>query len=106
MNQSDYRPVDKILGIVLLVYFIFGACCGGAFLGGGSILAGIGANQARVAGTADSAIPLAAAGGLLMLLGILIIGAYFLNLAGAVGVMKSRRWGFILTAILTGFTAL
>jgi hypothetical protein len=103
VNQTDYRSVDKIVGIVLIAYSMCGVLCGGLIAGGGSLLAAVGVSQAR---TASEAAPLGIMGGLVAIFGFILLAAYVLNIAGAIGVMKSQRWGFVLTAILTGITAL
>jgi hypothetical protein len=105
VNQTDYRSVDKIVGIVLAAYSMCGVLCGGLIVGGGSLLAAVGVSQARTA-SAETSAPAAIGGGVLIAVGAVILAAYVLNIAGAIGVMKSQRWGFILTAILTGITAL
>ncbi len=105
VNQTDYRPVDKIVGIILAVLSLCGVLCGGLIAAGSGMLGAFGISQARQAGAQDTA-PIAFISGAGLLVGLSIATLYLLNVAGAIGVMKSARWGFILTAIMSGLAAL
>ncbi len=118
MDQNEYPganaavggiyPKDKTWGIVIIVLSALGICLGLAAGAGGALL-GAGGASAAMAGagaTADgrtAAAGLGAAGGLLAIIGFLIAAVSVAQLIGGVGIMKSARWGFMVTG---GFAAL
>ncbi|MGV3617214.1 MAG: hypothetical protein ACO1SV_17950 [Fimbriimonas sp.] len=111
VNQTDYRPIDKIVGIILAVLSGCGVLCGGGILLGMGVAFGSLAGSYGGAMKGADAPPPAVGAGALALGGLfafaffVIFSCYVLNIVGAIGVMKSRRWGFMLTAILTGISS-
>lgn len=98
-------PKDKTWGIVIIVLSALGLC-GSLMVGaGGAVLGAAGATGA-VNATADgraAAAGVGAAGGLLAILGFVLAAFCVAQLVGGIGIMKSARWGFLITG---GFAAL
>lgn len=107
MNGTDYRSIDKVVGIILAVFSLCGTLCGGIMVVAGTTAASyFGSQAASNPETKGSLLPAALVGGGAAVVGLIIFGCYMLNVLGAIGVMQSRRWGFILTAIFTGINAM
>ena len=116
MDQNEYPrpdaivggvyPKDKTWGIVIIVLSALGLC-GSLLIGaGGAVLGAAGASGALAARTADGgagAATAGAAGGFLAILGFVLAAFCVAQLVGGVGILKSARWGFLVTG---GFAAL
>ncbi len=117
MDQNEYPrpdavvggvyPKDKTWGIVIIVLSALGLC-GSLMIGaGGAVLGAAGATGALSArGAADggtTAAGVGAAGGFLAILGFVLAAFCLAQLIGGVGILKSARWGFLVTG---GFAAL
>jgi hypothetical protein len=99
VNTTDYRSVDKVVGIIVAVYASLGVCCGGAIgLSGGALAAMI--------GTQGEAIPAVFVGGWAVVIGLFIAATALLNLFGGLAMAKHKRWGFLVCAIMYGLSAL
>lgn len=99
---------DKVWGIVIIVLTGLGAC-GSLFLGGlGAAVGTVGAGSLATGanGTADgraAAAAVGAGGGLLAMIGFIMAAVFVAQLVGGIGILKSLRWGFLVTG---GFAAL
>jgi hypothetical protein len=106
VNGTDFRAIDKVVGIILAIFAACGTLCGGALMLGGGALGTLIATSGAAGSRGESAMGGAIAGGVLFAIGAVIFACYLLNILGAIWVMNSQRKGFILTAILTGINAL
>lgn len=98
MNARDYETTDRIVGILIILTSLCGVCIGAGVMG---LAAGIFA-----AGFPQDKVGASVGAGLASMAGLFIAGVYALNVAGGFGVMKGRRWGHLLTAILSSLTFL
>jgi hypothetical protein len=103
-GQPEKFSGDLIVGIILIVLNAIGVCLGGIAAAAGGVLAG-GAkglgeikdpNTGRVISTGDAQ----AAGGLVLVAGIIILILSIVAIVGSVGIIKSARWGLMLTFVL------
>ncbi len=101
---------DKTWGIVIIVLSSLCAC-GGLILGAlGGVVGAIGAGAAASGthtrdGQATAAM-IGAGGGILAIVGFAIAFFQIVQIVGGVGVMKSQRWGFVLTTVFAALSAL
>jgi hypothetical protein len=99
---TKYQP-DLIVGILIIAFSACGACAGLGLAGLGGVLGAVGVTQiTRGAGPNAEATAIAGASGLVAVIGMAIAILSLANIAGGVGVLKSKRWGFMLTAVLSG----
>lgn len=110
MDPHPYPPPaasvyakDQTWGIVVMVLSSLGLCLGAftLLLGGAIGLFGVAATTGH-AGHEDRGMALAfgGAGAIVAVVGVLIALSSILQVAGGVGIMRSRRWGFVLTGAL------
>lgn len=110
--SPGFYPKDKTWGIVIIVLSSLGICCGlaAAGLGGALGIAGAGvAASGAASGASDAreaATGLGIGGGVLAMIGFVVMASSAVQIAGGIGIMKSRRWGFLLTGVLSGISIL
>jgi|GEM_PF-1752574 len=100
--QSDSNFVaDKVLGALVIALSSCGLCAGLGAMGIGGL---VGAASVGAAGRSGMPNPAAGAGvgALIGFIGFAIAAIYAINIAGGIGMIQGRRWGFMLTAILSG----
>ena len=122
MDQNEYpRPdytssgpyaKDKSWGIAIIVFSILGICLGGLAVAGGGLMSAVGATGAATAGAAgagrasgDSAA-VGLGGGLVMLLGGGLLLLSIVRLVGGIGVLRGQKWGFLISAVVSGLLIL
>jgi hypothetical protein len=106
VNGTDFRPIDKIVGIVLAIFAACGTLCGGGIMVFGGGIGTLIATQGGASQPGENLAVGGAVGGLIFFVGAAIFACYLLNILGAIWIMSSKRKGFVLTAILTGLNAL
>jgi hypothetical protein len=106
MQPENSHPADKPLGIVIIILSALGACGGLALAGLGGFMGAAGGAAATQEGSASGAAAAGAIGGMTAIIGLVLVAVSVLNIVGGVGVMKSARWGFMLTGILSAISAL
>lgn len=105
--RPDYTPSgpyakDRTWGIVIIVLSSLLMCCGLGMAGLGGLLGVAGAGAAASgSGSRDAAAGLGVGGGIVALIGFAMMASSALQIAGGIGILNSRRWGFILTGALS-----
>ena len=102
--QPDYKaqahPADMPVGIVLIVLNALGVCAGVALLAGGGLLGAIGGAASMRGNTQVPGGALAIGGGVMMVIGVVLMILYAISIYGAIGVMQSRKQGFLIVLVL------
>ncbi len=106
--SAGHYSKDKGWGIAMIVSSVLGICIGAFTMGLGTLIGGAGAATASsgAGGAADAQIAFAGIGGMVALVGFAIAACSAVQIAGGVGVMQGRRWGFVLTAVLSAISLL
>lgn len=97
-GTPDTFPADKIMGIILIILAALGACGSLALVGLGGLVGGAGIS----AGGAQGAGAVAAAGGGVMVMGVILLAICVVEIFAATWMMKSLRKGFLIIVILGG----
>ena len=111
---SPINPNDKAWGIGIILTSILGVCCGLGLAGLGGAVGALGAGaitRGATPGSSPSDDLAAGAGfglvaGIMAFIGIAIFVCSAIQVAGGIGVMKSQRWGFTLTLVLSAISIL
>ncbi|RYG26836.1 hypothetical protein EON82_01735 [bacterium] len=106
--RPNYTPSgaydkDRGWGMAVIACAILGVFCGLLMGLGGAALGVFGAAAATSGGreaTEGGAI-LGLGGGLIALVGFAIMACSAVQVAGGVGIMQSKKWGFVMTAVLS-----
>lgn len=104
---SGPYPGDKTWGIVIIVLAAIGVCFGAIVTLGGAALGTVGAASAANANApAGSSAAAGLAGGFIAMMGIALIALCALEIVAGVGIMNSKRWAFILVAVVSALNIL
>jgi hypothetical protein len=93
---------DLVIGIIIIVFAVCAFLAGIAVLGigglaaTGGLTAGAGSDQA----TKEAAAAVTTAGGVAAIWGVLLMAASVGAIAGAIGMIKGAKWGFMLIIII------
>lgn len=107
---SDASTTDKVIGIIIMVFSACGVAGGLMMTAGGGILGVAGAGA--VSGTNASGQPInnaaaaGVAGGIIAAAGIIVALLCAFSIFLGFGIMKSRKWAFLVGSILYGLSAL
>lgn len=122
MDQNEYPrpqyaagpyPKDKSWGIAIIVFSVLGICLGGLATAGGGIMSAAGVTGAA-AGAAngagreanEAATAATVGGGAIMAIGIGLVLLSIVRLVGGIGILKGQKWGFLVTAVVSGLLIL
>lgn len=102
-TPSGPYPKDSGMGIAVIVCAILGVFCGLAVGLGGTLFGLFGAAAASTSGRESEGMAafFGLGGSLIAIFGFGIMACSAVQVAGGVGIMRSRRWGFVLTAVLS-----
>jgi hypothetical protein len=103
-GQPEKFGGDMAVGIIIIVVNAIFACIGGLAVLAGGVIAGGGTalnEQLRAQGQKELSTQGAqAAGGMVMIVGIIFLIASIAAIIGAVGIIKSAKWGLTLTFVI------
>lgn len=102
-GQPEKFGGDLAVGIIIIVLNAIAACIGGLAIAGGGFLASQ-SDKLNIrdpnTGQAISGAAAQTAGGVAIIFGIIMLLLSAVAIVGAVGVIKSARWGLMLTFVL------
>ncbi len=106
-----FYPKDKTWGLIVMVLSSLGLCLGSVTLLIGGAIGVFGSAAVTRGGSSDSdsqnaALATGGIGALIAVIGIAIALSSLIQVAGGFGIMRSRRWGFVLTGVLAGISLL
>lgn len=99
---------DKTWGLAVAILSSLGVCCGLGVAGVGGVIGAVGTQIGREPASNDPAATLLTTGfgSIVAILGFGIMVCSAVQVAGGFGIMASRRWGFVLTAVFAGLSVL
>lgn len=95
--------MDLVMGIILIILASLGACLGGLAIVGGGFLAGAGSATKGLTdaqGNTITGTTAQAAGGMVMVFGIILLIICVAEIVGGVWIIKSLKKGFMLILIM------